>query len=129
MVPLAVVAVIVGLVLALATYGIALFKLLRLAKSFGPLADAMQWFVTASVVMMITFAGAGTWAYLEAHKAESSLCVLRQNREDQIAQSESFLKTNPEGIKLGKKLYTAKEIEEGIEKEEATIEALDNLRC
>jgi len=73
------------------------------------------------------FSTAGTLLYVfrQGDENRTSLCALRLEAENRVAQGEQFLKDNPQGIPG----ITPQMIQRSLETSRTTISALSNLNC
>jgi len=92
--------------------------------------------VRATVILYLALAFVAGYAYVQAvqgrakleaatEQTTTALCTLRADLERRVDTSREFLKENPDGIPG----IPARTIQEGINNQERTIEALGVLDC
>jgi hypothetical protein len=100
------------------------------------LARRFRALVAATVVLYAALIGVGTFVYVSrSHdlakinqvtvSTKTALCLFRENIEKQVTTSEEFLKNNPNGIPG----LPAATIQSSIDRQKATLKALDILEC
>jgi len=92
--------------------------------------------VAATVILYFALIGLGIYGYTTrssdlarineiAIENQTALCLFRENIEKQVEGSEQFLEDNPDGIPG----LSAEAIQASIDRQKATLEALDILEC
>lgn len=87
--------------------------------------STLKGLVIATGLLYLCLAGGGAFVYSISETARSSLCALRADLETRTEDSKEFLKKNPEGIPG----ISRATIQQGIENQERTVEALSSLPC
>lgn len=118
-------AVAVGLIASLGSFFMALYKLRSEVTPFKSLTEGLRWVAIATLLLYVCLIGAGTYAYLESQKNHHALCSLRADLDERVTTGETYLKAHPEGF-AG---VSATQIQETIDNQKRTIEALSNLAC
>lgn len=102
------------------------------AAIIQPINSTLRWLVIATVALAIALGGIAVWTYIEAGKSHDSarnnraaLCALRGDLEKRVETSKAFLRENPKGIPG----ISAATIQQGINNQESTIDALSDLSC
>lgn len=128
--------VILGLLFSIAAFGRALFELRKMVKKhkihptiseekFVVIRNTFASMVVATALLYVTLLGAGGFAYLKGESVNDSLCALRSDLQVRVDSSEEFLEEHPNGIQG----ISRADIQQGIDNQERTIEALDDLSC
>jgi hypothetical protein len=100
------------------------------------LSKALRNLALATVALYLILAAAGAFAWIElnhrrdeirqvAFSTNQALCALRTDLELRVANAEEFLAENPNGIPG----ISAATIEQSIQNQRSTIEALEDLDC
>lgn len=86
-----------------------------------------RWVFNFALVAVLAIAGA--WQYGQATKAERALCVLRGDLELRVGNSRKYLDDLDTGKREPIPGITRVDIVTGIQNQERTISALENLDC
>lgn len=79
----------------------------------------------ATVVLYLGVLGIAVWTWSTANTNNDALCALRVDLQKRVANSQTFLKENPEGIPG----ISVRIVQDGIENQQRTISALSGLSC
>lgn len=91
---------------------------LRINRSLHILIGATVFLYLAAVVLVLI-------VFSASKKQHDALCDLRQDRQRQVDNSRSFLREHPRGIPG----ITPSQIQQGIDIQQATVDALEPLGC
>lgn len=125
MISLTLLAVIIGLIASLATFGMALWSLRKGVVLFEPLAKGIRWLAVSTMILVVCLAGAMAYTYSESQTNHSSLCSFKGDLQTRVVEGESYLKGHPQGV-AG---VPASTIKESLDNEKRTIESLSDLNC
>lgn len=91
------------------------------------IATVVLFAVQAALIAFVAIDGAARRNDLAeiAFSTNHALCVLRADLEQRVADSERFLEQHPDGIPG----IPAEQIQQSIDNQQRTIEALADLRC
>lgn len=95
------------------------------ASVIKPLRSTLRGIVIATVILYIALIGAGAYVYAEDHTTQQSICALRGDLETRVHEGKVFLVEHPKGFGS----ITAHQIQESINNEKRTIDALSDLAC